>query len=134
MTFMNRSGWAVAELVREFAVRTEDTLVIYDDHALPMGNIRVRPRGSSGGHNGVASIIEALGTEEFPRVRIGIGPLRGDAVDYVLSPFTREEEPLAEEAVEAAADAVETILAEGIDAAMNQYNRRVKEENGIQRE
>lgn len=133
-TFMNRSGLAAAELLERFEARPDQLLVIYDDAALPPGTIRIRTRGSGGGHNGVVSVIERLGTEEFPRIRLGIGPPRGDGVEHVLSPFSHQEESRAEDSVATAAEAVSLVLAEGINAAMNRYNRKLKEENGIPRE
>jgi PTH1 family peptidyl-tRNA hydrolase len=125
LTYMNRSGEAVRGLVRRYGVQPQEVLVIYDDVDLPVGTIRIRPRGSSGGHHGMASVLEALGTSEIPRVRVGIGRPRGEAAEYVLSRFSSEERPLIEEAMERAADAVEAILREGMEAAMNRYNRRV---------
>ncbi|MDR7415990.1 MAG: aminoacyl-tRNA hydrolase [Armatimonadota bacterium] len=126
LTYMNRSGEAVRGLVDRYGVRPQEVLVIYDDVDLPVGAIRIRPRGSSGGHHGMASVLEALGTSEIPRVRVGIGRPSGDAAEYVLSRFSPEERPLIREAVERAADAVETILREGLEAAMNRYNRRAQ--------
>ena len=125
LTYMNRSGEAVRGLVRRYGVQPQEILVIYDDVDLPVGAIRIRPRGSSGGHHGMASVLEALGTSEIPRVRVGIGRPRGETAEYVLSRFSSEERPLIEEAMERAADAVEAILREGTEAAMNRYNRRV---------
>ncbi len=124
LTYMNRSGEAVEGLVRRYGLRPQEVLVIYDDVDLPVGTIRVRPRGSSGGHRGMASVIEALGTEEVPRVRIGIGRPTGDAADYVLSRFAPEERPRIREAIERAADAVEVVLREGIQRAMERFNRK----------
>ncbi|MDR5710109.1 MAG: aminoacyl-tRNA hydrolase [Armatimonadota bacterium] len=125
LTYMNRSGEAVRGLVHRYGLRPEEIVVIYDDVDLPVGAIRVRARGSAGGHHGMASVLAALGTREVPRVRIGIGRPRGDAAAYVLSRFAPAERPLVEEAVERAADAVETFLREGLEAAMNRFNRRV---------
>lgn len=125
-TFMNRSGEAVAGLARRYRIAPEDIIVIYDDVNLPLGKLRIRTRGSSGGHNGMKSIIGGLGSEEFPRIRIGIGgPDRRDMIDHVLSRFKRAEGPIVREAVERAADAVETYLSEGPEAAMNRYNADV---------
>jgi len=106
-------------------VPLEDILVIYDDMDLPLGRIRLRPGGGAGGHKGVRSIIEHLGSRDFPRLRVGIGrpPGRMDPVDYVLGDFTPEERPVIEEAYERAIAAVECWLREGIVAAMNKYNR-----------
>jgi PTH1 family peptidyl-tRNA hydrolase len=125
-TFMNRSGEAVAQALAALAVAdpARDLLVVFDDADLPLGRLRLRAHGSSGGHNGFADVLERLGTEEVPRLRFGIGrPAEPrDTVDYVLEPFTpAEEEPLAL-AVPRAADAVECFVREGVAAAMNRYN------------
>jgi len=122
-TYMNLSGAAVADLVERLGLVPLDLIVVYDDADLPTGSIRIRPKGSAGGHKGVKSIIDALGTNEFPRVRIGIGPMRGEGVDYVLSRFSRSERMLTRLSTREAADAIETILSEGIEPAMNKYNR-----------
>ncbi len=125
LTFMNRSGVAVGEVVRYYRLPLERLLVIYDDLHLPPGRIRLRPGGSAGGHNGVEDIIRALGTTNFPRLRVGIGHAyaRGRQADYVLSPFTQEEWPLVEAALERACQAAVTFACEGLAAAMNRYNR-----------
>ena len=123
-TFMNLSGEAVAYIARRERIEPPDILVIYDDMDLPVGKIRIRPAGSSGGHKGVQSIINHLHTQEFPRVRIGIGSTDRDAIKHVLSRFNRRERAVINEAVRTAADAVEMILSDGIEAAMNVYNRR----------
>ena len=124
-TYVNLSGQAVERLARSYQVPLEDILVIYDDMDLPLGRIRLRPGGGAGGHKGVRSIIEHLGSRDFPRLRVGIGrpPGRMDPVDYVLGDFTPEERPVIEEAYEGAIAAVECWLREGIVAAMNRYNR-----------
>ncbi|HEY76574.1 MAG TPA: aminoacyl-tRNA hydrolase [Thermoflexia bacterium] len=123
-TFMNESGQAVAPLVRFHQVPLDRLLVIYDDMDLPLGTLRLRPKGGSGGHRGMQSIIDALGSPDFPRLRIGIGrPPEGmDPADYVLQDFSPEEEPVIEEALERAVAAVETWLTEGIDEAMSRFN------------
>ncbi|MGA9350391.1 MAG: aminoacyl-tRNA hydrolase [Anaerolineae bacterium] len=122
-TFMNLSGEAVERLARFYKLPPEGFLVIYDDLDLPLGKIRLRPEGGSGGHRGMNSIIEHLGTGGFPRLRVGIGrPTRGDPVNYVLSDFAPDERMAIEEAYERAVSAVELWLAEGIEAAMNRYN------------
>ncbi len=128
-TFMNRSGEAVAGLARRYRIAPEDIIVIYDDVNLPLGKLRIRARGSSGGHNGMKSVIGSLGSEEFPRVRIGIGgPNRRDMIDHVLSRFSRAEGPIVREAVERAADAVEMYMADGPEAAMNRFNAEAGKE------
>jgi len=122
-TFMNLSGEAVERLARSYNVPPENILVIYDDLDLPLGKIRLRPRGGSGGHKGVNSVIEHLGTNAFPRLRVGIGrPAHGDPVDYVLDDFAPHERMAMEEAYERAVSAVELWLTQDIVAAMNRYN------------
>ncbi|MBI2954162.1 MAG: aminoacyl-tRNA hydrolase [Chloroflexi bacterium] len=123
-TFMNLSGEAVKSILGWYKLSPEDLLVIYDDMDLPLGRIRVRERGSAGGHRGVQSIIDHLKTAEFPRLRIGIArPDDREAKEHVLADFTSAERPLIAETLGKAADAVEMILAKGIVAAMNVYNR-----------
>jgi PTH1 family peptidyl-tRNA hydrolase len=122
-TFMNLSGEAVARLSRFYRLPPESILVIYDDLDLPVGKIRLRPEGGSGGHKGMKSIIEHLGTESFPRLRVGIGrPTHGDPAEYVLSNFAPDERMAIEEACQRAVAAVELWVAKGIEAAMNRYN------------
>lgn len=122
-TYMNLSGEAVTCLLRFYRMAPADLLVVYDERDLPVGKVRLRERGSPGGHRGVASIIQMLGTNEFNRLRIGIGrPSELDAVDHVLSGFPPEEKPLIEEAISRSVEAVETVLREGMAAAMNRYN------------
>lgn len=122
MRFMNASGAPLRSALRRVEVAiTEELLVIADDIDLPLGRIRLRREGSAGGHNGLRDIIAALGTNEFARLRVGIGRA-GEAADHVLSTFKPGERALADEAVAAAADAAELWLRDGIDAAMNAYN------------
>lgn len=124
MTFMNRSGQAVREVMTFYKLGLADLLVIVDDMALPLGRLRLRPGGSAGGHNGLASVIEQLGGEDFARLRIGIEAVEGSRmVDHVLSPFTPEEQGPIDRAIGRAADAAECWVAEGIDGAMNRFNR-----------
>ena len=123
-TYMNRSGTAVSQAMRWYKVRLEDLLVVCDDLDLPFGRLRLRPQGSSGGHNGLKSIIEQIGSDRFPRLRVGVGrPIRGDAVAHVLNRFSPDEEAALPAIIERAADAVMTWHAEGITAAMNQFNQ-----------
>lgn len=122
-TYMNLSGTAVACLVRKHRLPLSDILIIYDDMDLPPGEIRLRPKGSAGGHHGMESIITGLGGQDFPRLRIGIGPPAGDPIGYVLGPFTEGEREVVAGAILRAAEAVECLLREGIEAAMNSYNR-----------
>lgn len=123
LTFMNLSGQAVRPLLRWYRVEFADLLVIYDDLDLPLGKIRLRQQGGSGGHKGMRSIIEQLGTEAFPRLRVGIGrPVHGEPPDHVLSDFTADESIVIDVALDQAVAAVETFIASGIRAAMNSYN------------
>lgn len=126
-TYMNVSGLAVRELLERFECDPAEMIVVYDDVALPWGMLRIRERGSAGGHNGLKSLIGALGTHEFARVRLGVQPEDpvGDLASYVLCPMRRNELEIAAEMVEEAAEAVETILVEGAHRAMNRFNRRV---------
>jgi PTH1 family peptidyl-tRNA hydrolase len=122
-TYMNLSGQSVKGLAQWLHLAPADILVIYDDLDLPLGRVRLRPGGSAGGHRGVRSIIDALGTQDFPRLRVGIGrPEGNDAVDYVLGDFTADERRLMAQAYERAAEAVECVLTEGLEAAMNRFN------------
>lgn len=123
-TYVNASGEAVAYLLNRFHAAPADLVVIYDDMDLPVGKIRVRPSGSAAGHKGMLSIVAALATQEFARVRIGIGrpASNGETIDFVLGRFHESERPLADEAIARAADAVELLLAEGTAAAMNRFN------------
>lgn len=130
-TFMNLSGEAVRSIAGWFKVGAKDILVIYDDMDLPLGSIRIRERGSAGGHRGMQSITQWLRTQEFPRLRIGIArPQAEGAVDFVLSTFAPEERPIIHAAISRSVEAVETILAEGIVAAMNRYNAPPRSETG----
>ena len=123
-TYMNRSGESVSLLVRRFNVAPEDLLIIYDDLDLPLGKIRLRPEGSSGGHKGMESIIACLGHESFSRLRVGISRPQGehDTIDHVLGKFSPSEKDLVEETIRIAAEAACCYLTDGITAAMNKYN------------
>jgi len=126
-TFMNLSGLSVRELVAEYQVEVRsDLILIYDELDLPLGAIRIRTRGSSAGHNGMESILGALGTDEYPRVRLGIAPDRKitDGVKFVLTPFRKAQLKVVDEVLDIAAEAVEVILKEGPAAAMNRFNRK----------
>ena len=126
-TYMNLSGLSVRELVAEHQVDvTRDLIVIYDELDLPLGTIRIRQRGSSAGHNGMESILGALNTDEFLRIRLGIAPDRKvvDGVKYVLTPFRKAQEKIVDEVLDMAAQAVAVILNEGPAAAMNRFNRK----------
>jgi PTH1 family peptidyl-tRNA hydrolase len=124
LTFMNRSGVAVEQVLQGAGEPPASLVIVVDDAALPLGQIRVRPRGSHGGHNGLRSLMEVLGTDEFPRVRVGIrkGEAPADLADYVLSEFPQEDVLVVQEMVGAAADAVECLVEEGTEAAMNRFN------------
>ncbi|MCI2063012.1 MAG: aminoacyl-tRNA hydrolase [Eubacteriaceae bacterium] len=122
-TFMNLSGESVGEIVRFYKIQPDHVIVIYDDMDIAAGSIRIRKKGSAGSHNGMKSVIMHMGTDEFPRIRIGIGAHEGvDAVDYVIGGFSKEDKEPLERAVMTAAKAVETIISDGIDKAMNMYN------------
>jgi len=121
-TYMNRSGLAWLEMVERYEVTAGEAVIICDDLNLPFGRIRIRTKGSDGGHNGLASILEAAGCEEVPRMRIGIGQPEDDHVDYVLSPFGEQEQVQVERIISTAADAAETIVDESIVRAMDQFN------------
>jgi PTH1 family peptidyl-tRNA hydrolase len=126
-TYMNLSGLSVVELVAEHQVDvTRDLVVIYDELDLPLGTIRIRQRGSSAGHNGMESILGALGTDEFLRIRLGIAPDHkiADSVKYVLTPFRKAQFEQVDEVLDTAAQAVDVILKEGPAAAMNRFNRK----------
>lgn len=129
LTYMNASGEAVAALARWHRLRPADIAVVYDDVDLPLGAVRVRARGGSGGHRGMASVIEHLGDEGIPRVRVGIGRGRGDrdTVAHVLSRFEDDERPVAEAAMDRAAAAVTALLTRGVERAMNEFNTEPKE-------
>ncbi len=132
-TFMNLSGIAVQALVREYEVDPQrDLIVLYDEVAFSLGTLRIRERGSSGGHNGVKSISGALRSEDWLRIRIGVAPelpaaaesARRQRKDYVLTPFRKAELAVLDEALDRVAKAVEVVLTEGVGAAMNEFNRR----------
>ena len=126
-TYMNLSGLSVRELVAEHQVEVKnDLIVIYDELDLAFGTIRIRQRGGTAGHNGMESILGALGTDEFLRIRLGIAPdyKVGDGAKYVLAPFRKAQDAVVDEMLDTAASAVETILKEGVAAAMNRFNRK----------
>lgn len=123
-TLMNVSGKAVSGALAKTGSLLEDSLVCYDDINLPPGKIRLRPSGSAGGHNGIQSIIDRMGSGKFPRLRIGVGDdfSRGRQSDYVLEQFSKEQQPFIDEALDNALEAVFTFLRGGIDLAMNHHN------------
>ena len=131
-TYMNLSGESVKGLVTKYAVPLDRLVVVSDDTALPVGRLRLRRSGSSGGQKGLQSVLEILGTPEFPRLRLGV---RGetfrpgeDLADYVLSRFSKAERPVLDETIGTACEALETFVIEGIDAAMNRFNRSPEED------
>lgn len=121
-TFMNLSGESVREIVNYFKINIEDIIVVYDEMALPVGKIRLRPSGSSGGHKGMQNIIDNLGTQDIKRIRVGIGEPTYDTIDYVLSKPTKEERELIDQAIVDAANALKDILKSNFDLAMTKYN------------
>ncbi len=125
MTYMNASGRAVRAAAQFYKIDAAETLVIFDDLALPLGHLRLRKSGSSGGQNGMNSVIEHFGTDAVPRLRVGIGAVSGgrSMVDHVLSRFTPREREVLDSAIDRAADAVEHARLHGVEAAMNLYNR-----------
>ena len=130
-TYMNLSGLSVRELVEEHQVNVKtDLIVIYDELDLPFGTIRIRQRGGTAGHNGMESILGALGTDEFLRIRLGIAPERkvSDGAKFVLTPFRKAQEKVVVEVIEKAAEAVEVIIKDGPDEAMNKFNRKPEEQ------
>jgi PTH1 family peptidyl-tRNA hydrolase len=125
-TYMNLSGLSVRELLAKYELEVSDLLVMWDEAQLPLGTIRIHPDGSAGSHNGAKSVIGSLGTQEFARLRLGCGPDHppSSRKEYVLRPMKKAELEVAAEMIGEAGDAIEMILKQGIDAAMNKYNRR----------
>ncbi len=140
-TFMNLSGLSVAALLNELELGVEDLIVLYDELAIPLGTIRIRERGSAAGHNGVKSISGVLGTEEWMRIRIGIGKpptetggiVKSGGKDFLLAPMRKQELKELDESLDQAVRAVEAVLTKGVSAAMNEFNRKVEpgSENGV---
>lgn len=131
-TFMNLSGESLRSVLDYYKIMPEELIVIYDDISLAPGQLRIRRKGSAGGHNGIKNIIAHLGTQEFPRIKVGVGekPPRMDLKDYVLSHFSKGEQELMEEAFREAARAAVMMMTEGVDKAMNHFNikKKVEEE------
>ena len=135
-TFMNLSGLSVAALLDELELTSEDMIVLYDELAIPLGTLRIRERGSAGGHNGAKSISGVLGTEEWLRIRIGVGKpvledgreIKAEGTEYLLSPMRKQELAVLDEVLDRAKAAVEMVLTKGVSAAMNEFNRRPEDE------
>ena len=130
-TYMNLSGESIRELTDYFKIHTEEELlVVYDDVSLDVGQLRIRRKGSAGGHNGIKSIISHLGSDLFPRIKIGVGekPPRYDLADYVLGRFSGEDQALMEEGYKRAVKAAQMIVSGQIEAAMNEFNRKIRSE------
>jgi len=127
-TYMNLSGECLRQIMDFYKLEPEDFIIIYDDINLDVGQLRIRKKGSAGGHNGIKSIISHLGSQDFPRIRIGVGekPKEYDLVDYVLGHFSKEELKIYDEIMPNVAGAVELMVWDDIDQAMNQYNKKVK--------
>lgn len=123
-TYMNLSGESVRALMDYYKLALEDLIVVYDDISLEVGQVRVRPKGSAGGHNGIKNIIQHLGTQEFTRIKIGVGdkPDGGNLVKHVLGRFSREDNALLRDVFELADEACRAIMADGVESAMNKIN------------
>jgi PTH1 family peptidyl-tRNA hydrolase len=125
-TFMNLSGPSVRGLLQRYELEAKDLVLVYDELDLPWTAMKIKPKGSAAGHNGIKSVISSLGTNEFPRIRLGIHPghpIRSGA-DFVLSPFKRSQQKELDEVVDRARSAVESIIADGVEKAMTKFNRR----------
>ncbi len=129
-TFMNLSGESIRAAADFYKVAPEHIMVIYDDISLNPGQLRIRKKGSAGGHNGIKSIIACLGTQEFPRIKVGVGakPDRMDLADYVLGHFSQIEERIMEDAAKEAGQAAQAVILDGMEAAMNRYNAKKAQE------
>ncbi|WP_066712633.1 aminoacyl-tRNA hydrolase [Clostridium sp. Marseille-P299] len=125
-TYMNLSGESVRELIDFYKLTNKDIIVIYDDISLDVGQLRIRKKGSAGGHNGIKNIIAHLGTDEFMRIKVGVGdkPKDWDLADYVLARFPKEDEEKIREALKRTSNACDTIITKGIEEAMNLYNKK----------
>lgn len=128
-TYMNLSGERIREIADFYKIEPENIIIIYDDISLDVGQLRIRKKGSAGGHNGIKNIIAHLGTQEFPRIKVGIGnkPEGWDLADYVLSKYSKAEQEALEEASEGVIGAVKLMLMDDIEAAMNKYNAKKRD-------
>lgn len=128
-TYMNLSGEAVREIIDFYKIEPENIIVIYDDISLDVGRLRIRKKGSAGGHNGIKNIIAHLGTQEFPRIRVGIGekPKEWDLADYVLSKYSKAEQEAFKEAADSVIGSVKLMVMDDVDGAMNQYNAKKRD-------
>lgn len=121
-TYMNLSGESIRDVIKFYKLDNEEIIVVYDDISLGVGKMRIRPKGSAGGHNGIKSIIANLGSDTFPRVKVGVGQPKNDLVSHVLGKFTKEENQLLAKTIPAAAEAIEIIIKEEVKEAMNKFN------------
>ena len=126
-TYMNVSGRSVRELLEKHSVRPQDMILVYDDLDLPWTALRIRPKGSAGGHHGVESVSREIGTKEFPRVRLGIAGYRvADGAEFVLAPFRKAQKKVLDELLDQGAQAVASIISEGVEKSMARFNRRAR--------
>ncbi len=121
-TFMNLSGDSIREIANFYKIPTENIIIIYDDISLEVGRIRIKEKGSSGGHNGIKSIISQMATQEFPRIKVGVGQPNEDLVEFVLGRFSKEEREIIRKTFDVAVEAVEVIISKGVQEAMNRFN------------
>lgn len=121
-TYMNNSGESVGEIARFYKISSDKIIVIYDDMSLDVGRIRIRVKGSAGGHNGIKSIIAHLSSEEFPRIKVGVGQPKGDWVSHVLGGFSSAEKEKLGKTLDVVTSSVEAIISKGVDEAMNRFN------------
>jgi PTH1 family peptidyl-tRNA hydrolase len=127
-TYMNLSGHAVREVINWYHAPLEDVLIVFDDMDIPFGQLRIRPSGTAGGHNGLKSIVEQLGTTGIPRLRVGIGRARTAARSHVLSRFSAEEERALPDLIQSVSDAIELWIVDGMNQSMNEINRKISPE------
>lgn len=121
-TYMNLSGESVREIVNFYKIDSNDIIIVYDDISIEIGRMRIRTKGSAGGHNGIKSIISNLGTDEFPRIKIGVGCPKGDLISHVLGKFSKEDKMLIDNTIKASTEAVELIVKENLYESMNKFN------------